>query len=175
MRPNPSLTARLRIGFAVLFALLLAVSLLGVGRLFQIRVDYEDDTASLFQLELEGEQMRSAFTSETTAVLGRRSPSREQFQRSAKAFQDSADEAAGRTGGNTRLAGRLQHWEASEGAWRRAVGEPILRGGQPPLRTQRRLTRTATEAGRNLTAATQAARDDARTQARDDTRDTTML
>src|SRR5262249_29132807 len=45
MRFNPSLTARLRIGFVLLFALLLLVSLLGVGRLFQIRVDYENDTS----------------------------------------------------------------------------------------------------------------------------------
>ena len=108
-------------------------------------------------------------------MLGPPTPSRVQFRRSAKAFQDSADERLGAPAATPAWPGQLQHWVASEGAWRRAVGEPIVRGGQPPLRTQRRLTRTATEAGRNLTAATQAAREDARTQARDDTRNTTIL
>ena len=68
MRLNPSLTARLRIGFVILFALLLAVSLLGVGRLFQIRVDFEDETTRYFQLELETEQLRSGFILEQAAV-----------------------------------------------------------------------------------------------------------
>ena len=67
MRFNPSLTARLRIGFVVLFAMLLVVSLFGVGRLFQIRVNYEDDTSRYFQLELESEHLRSAFILEQAA------------------------------------------------------------------------------------------------------------
>jgi hypothetical protein len=67
MRFNPSLTARLRIGFVVLFAMLLIVSLFGVGRLFQIRVNYEDDTSRYFQLELESEHLRSAFIVEQAA------------------------------------------------------------------------------------------------------------
>jgi len=57
---NPSLTARLRIGFLVLFALLLVVSLLGVGRLFQIRVNYENDITRHFQLELQSERSPAA-------------------------------------------------------------------------------------------------------------------
>ena len=63
MRFNPSLTTRLRIGFAVLFVLLGIVSLLGVGRLFQIRVDYEDDVSRYSQLELETERLRSVSSS----------------------------------------------------------------------------------------------------------------
>ena len=65
---NPSLTARLRIGFLVLFALLLVVSLLGVGRLFQIRVNYENDITRYFQLELQSERLRSAFILEQAAA-----------------------------------------------------------------------------------------------------------
>src|SRR3977135_1426257 len=68
MRVNPSLTARLRIGFLVLFALLLVVSLLGVGRLFQIRVDYENNITRYFQLELESERLRSAFILEQASA-----------------------------------------------------------------------------------------------------------
>ncbi len=68
MRFNPSLTARLRIGFLILFTLLLAVSLLGVGRLFQIRVDFEDETSRYFQLELEAERLGSSFILEQAAI-----------------------------------------------------------------------------------------------------------
>ena len=68
MRFNPSLTSRLRIGFLVLFALLMLVSLLGVGRLFQVRVNYEDDITRSFQLELESERLRSAFILEQAAA-----------------------------------------------------------------------------------------------------------
>ena len=52
----------------MLFALLLVVSLLGVGRLFQIRVNYENDITRYFQLELESERLRSAFILEQAAA-----------------------------------------------------------------------------------------------------------
>ena len=52
----------------MLFALLLVVSLLGRGRLFQIRVDYENDITRYFQLELESERLRSAFILEQAAA-----------------------------------------------------------------------------------------------------------
>ena len=52
----------------MLFALLLLVSLLGVGRLFQIRVDYENAITRNFQLELESERLRSAFILEQAAA-----------------------------------------------------------------------------------------------------------
>src|SRR6058998_3490729 len=96
MRFNPSLTARLRIGFVVLFALLLVVSLLGVGRLFQIRVNYEDDTSRYFQLELESERMRSAFVLEQAAVRApspHQSPSRTEVSGAAASFSQAADRA----------------------------------------------------------------------------------
>src|SRR5687768_17350509 len=93
---NPSLTARLRIGFVLLFALLSAVSLLGVGRLFQIRVNYEDDTARLFQLELESERMRSAFILEQAAVRSPspdQGPSRAELTGAATSFTQAAERA----------------------------------------------------------------------------------
>jgi signal transduction histidine kinase len=175
MRPNPSLTARLRIGFAVLFALLLAVSLLGVGRLFQIRVDYEDSTTRLFQLELEAERMSSAFVLEQSAVLGPGAANNEQLARAGKEFQTSAERAADLTGGDTGLAGQLQRWVTSERAWQQDVAEPLLQGRDPPENTQRKLTNAVTAAGENLTQGAQSAREGARREARNDTRNTTLM
>jgi signal transduction histidine kinase len=175
MRPNPSLTARLRIGFAVLFALLLAVSLLGVGRLFQIRVDYEDTTSRLFQLELESERMRSAFILEQTAVLGAPRVNEPQLTEATGEFQASSERAAGLTGGDTALAGQLQRWVTREGAWGQAVAEPALRGERPPEKAEQKLTTAVTSAGQRLTAGAQEARESARSEARDDTRATTLM
>jgi signal transduction histidine kinase len=175
MRPNPSLTARLRIGFAVLFALLLAVSLLGVGRLFQIRVDYEDTTSRLFQLELEAGSMRSAFILEQSSVLGPGRADGGQLARAAEEFESASVRAAGLTGGDTALAGQLQRWVAREGAWRRVVAEPSARGAEPPGKTEEKLTTAVTSAGAVLTKGAQAARESARGDARDDTRTTTLM
>src|SRR4029450_628326 len=96
MRVNPSLTARLRIGFLVLFALLLIVSLLGVGRLFQIRVDYENDITRYFQLELQSERLRSAFILEQAAVrpaTAHQQPSQAELDAAAASFAAAAGEA----------------------------------------------------------------------------------
>jgi signal transduction histidine kinase len=165
----------MRIGFGVLFALLMAVSLIGVGRLFQIRVDYEDETARLFQLELEGERMRSAFVLEQAAVVRFRDPSRAQLDRAADEFRAASDHAAERIAGDTELATRLEGWLASEQAWRQAVAEPLLRGVTPPEAAQGRRIAAAAAAGRALGDGAQAAREDARTDARADTRDTTIV
>ena len=115
MRFNPSLTSRLRIGFIVLFALLLLVSLLGVGRLFQIRVDYEDDIRAPFQIELESERLRSAFILEQAASLGApgQQPSRAQYEAATAGFTAAAARARDESGGNTTLAGELQRWVTS--------------------------------------------------------------
>src|SRR5262245_66630220 len=102
MRFNPSLTARLRIGFVLLFALLLLVSLLGVGRLFQIRVNYENDTSRYFQIELQSERMRSAFILEQAAVRAP-APSRVEFNSATKSFAEAANRAADLTENDNEL------------------------------------------------------------------------
>src|SRR5690349_13756886 len=117
MRVNPSLTARLRIGFGVLFALLLAVSLLGVGRLFQIRVNYEDDITKFFQLELESEQLRSAFILEQAAArppTSHQKPSQAELDRAAGGFNDTLSRARGDAGSDAALNLRLDQLSASE-------------------------------------------------------------
>ena len=50
-RLNPSLANRLTIGFAIAFALLAGLAVIGVGRLFQERRDYENATARSYQRE----------------------------------------------------------------------------------------------------------------------------
>src|SRR5512132_2158575 len=178
MRFNPSLTARLRIGFLVLFALLLLVSLLGVGRLFQVRVNYEDDITRYFQLELESERLRSAFILEQAAArpaTTHRQPSQAEFNRASTSFSDAAERTRDLTGTNTVLAAKLDQPVANEAAWRRAVAEPLVHGMIPPVPVERRLTSAVTNSSEGLAAATRAARDSSRDHARSETRNTTLL
>ncbi len=49
---SPSLANRLRIGFAIGFAILTAIAVIGVGRLIQQRQDFEDSIARSYQVEM---------------------------------------------------------------------------------------------------------------------------
>jgi two-component system sensor histidine kinase BaeS len=49
---NPSLANRLRIGFAIGFAILTAMAVVGVGRFIQQRQDFEDSIARSYQVEM---------------------------------------------------------------------------------------------------------------------------
>jgi signal transduction histidine kinase len=178
MRFNPSLTSRLRIGFLVLFALLLLVSLLGVGRLFQVRVNYEDDITRFYQLELESERLRSAFIFEQAATrpaTARQQPSQADLNRASASFSDAATRARELTGTGAMLAASLDQLVASEAAWRKGVAEPLVRGKIPPAPIERRLTRAVVASGDGLAIATRAARDTSRDDARTETRNTTLL
>lgn len=178
MRFNPSLTTRLRIGFAVLFVLLGIVSLLGVGRLFQIRVNYEDDVSQYFELELEAERLRSAFILEQAAVRApstRQRPNPIELNRAADSFADAAARAQEAAATEAVLAANLEQLVASETAWRQAVARPLLRGQAPPPRVERRLTSAVTTSTDELANSTRAARDGSRDDARTDTRNTTIL
>jgi two-component system sensor histidine kinase BaeS len=64
---SPSLANRLRIGFAICFAVLTAMAVIGVGRFIQQRQDFEDGIARSYQAELaatarltQGEDPRAA-------------------------------------------------------------------------------------------------------------------
>src|ERR1700754_634199 len=128
MRFNPSLTSRLRIGFLVLFALLLLVSLLGVGRLFQVRVNYEDDITRFFQLELESERVRSAFILEQAAArppVGQKLPSQPAISQAAANFSVAVDRARDQAGDDAQLNADLNRLVAAETAWRQNVAQPL--------------------------------------------------
>ena len=49
---SPSLANRLRIGFAIGFAVLTAMAVIGVGRFIQQRQDFEDAIARSYQVEM---------------------------------------------------------------------------------------------------------------------------
>jgi signal transduction histidine kinase len=51
-RLSPSLANRLRIGFAIGFAILTALAVIGVGRFIQQRQDFEDQIARSYQVEM---------------------------------------------------------------------------------------------------------------------------
>jgi signal transduction histidine kinase len=175
---NPSLTARLRIGFLVLFALLLVVSLLGVGRLFQIRVDYENDITRYFQLELQTERLRSAFILEQAAArpaTAHQQPSQVELNQAAASFTDAAGRARDLTEDDTVLVTKLDQLIASEAAWRKSVAEPLIHLKVPPAAAERRLTSAVTNSGEAMATDTRTARDTARDNARTDTRNTTIL
>ena len=160
MRFNPSLTSRLRIGFLVLFALLLLVSLVGVGRLFQVRVNYEDDITRSFQLELESERLRSAFILEQAAVrpaAGQQLPSQAEINRAAANFGDAVDRARDLTGDDAELNSDLSQLVASETAWRQSVAQPLIQGKIPKPAVEQRLTRAVTNSGEELATATREA------------------
>jgi signal transduction histidine kinase len=178
MRVNPSLTSRLRIGFLVLFALLLLVSLLGVGRLFQVRVNYEDDITNSFQLELESEGLRSAFILEQAASrppTAQQPPSRAALNRAAANFADSVGRAQDLTADDPDLSSKLAQLVANEAAWRQQIAEPLVNGKIPPTAVERRLTTAVTTSGEALATAARNARDDSRDHARTETRNTTLL
>jgi signal transduction histidine kinase len=178
MRFNPSLTARLRIGFLVLFALLLVVSLVGVGRLFQIRVDYENDITRNFQLELESERLRSAFILEQAAARpasAHQKPSQVELNQAAASFSDAAKRAGDLTGGDAVLTAKLQKVIAGEAAWRKRVAQPLVQGSVPANGLEQQLTSAVTNAGESLAVETRDARDASRDHARSETRNTTIL
>ena len=172
------MTSRLRIGFLVLFALLLLVSLVGVGRLFQVRVNYEDDITRSFQIELESERLRSGFILEQAAVrpaAGQKLPSQAELNRAAANFGDAVDRAQGLSGDDADLNSDLSRLVASETAWRQSVAQPLIQGKIPKPAVEQRLTRAVTNSGDALATATRSARDDSRDHARSETRTTTLL
>ena len=178
MRFNPSLTSRLRIGFLVLFALLLLVSLLGVGRLFQVRVNYEDDITRFSQLELESERLRSAFILEQAAArpaIGQKLPSQTELNRAAANFSEAAGRAHDLTGDEAGLSSSLSQLIANEAAWRKKVAQPLVNGNIPSPGLESRLTKEVTNSGDALATGTRSARDDSRDDARAETRNTTLL
>jgi signal transduction histidine kinase len=178
MRVNPSLTSRLRIAFVVLLLLLGAVSFLGVGRLFQIRVHYEDDLTRYFQVEVQSERLRSAFILEQAAArpaTTHQQPDQAALNEAANSFTDAAKRTQELIGSNADLAGRLNRLLASEAAWRQSVGEPLVRGQVPGPGVERQLTADVTSSAESLATGARTSQDDARSTARSDTRNTLYL
>lgn len=145
-----SLANRLRIGFALAFALLAAVAIIGVGRLFHLRQDYEDATTRSFSLQVAVERMQQAFASETAAVAGAQGDAvgeRAGFAASARAESRAAVAAVPLAAGLDPAEQLLGRRISAGGRWRREVAGPVLGGTIPPATVQTRLANAVVRSG----------------------------
>lgn len=82
---SPSLANRLRIGFAICFAVLTAMAVIGVGRFIQQRQDFEDGIARSYQVEIQARSQIAhgnhphAARAVVAAQAGRRNELRDQI------------------------------------------------------------------------------------------------
>lgn len=175
---NPSLANRLRIGFAITFALLAGVTVIGVGRLFQLRQDYEDEITRSFQLELAGEHLRQAFLIEQSALRGAatdRAEARQRYEAAAATSDAAADDARGLAEDDPQAQRMLAEEVAAERQWRGLVARPALRGRAPPAERQQVLAGAVVSAGDGLIASQAGERAELRDKVSDDTRKTALL
>lgn len=175
---NPSLANRLRIGFAITFALLAGVTVIGVGRLFQLRQNYEDSTSRSFQLEIAGEHMRQSFLVEQSALrtaAGNRAAARRHFEAAAATSDSAASDARSLTDSDTRAQALLAQTVSAEKRWRAAVANPALAGRPPPASTQQSLAGAVVRPGDGLIASQGTERAHLRSKVSDDTRKTALL
>ncbi len=172
---KPSLANRLRIGFGLLLALLGLVTLIGVGRLFQLRQDYEDDNSRAFQLELAAERMRSAFILEQ-ASLREAVPGRA----ARKTYGSAVD-----TGRRARAAARdvargdavrlLARRTAAERRWQAGVARDLLHGRTPPRARETALASAVAAADNRLVDSARRTRSKLHQDISDKTRTTLIL
>jgi signal transduction histidine kinase len=174
-----SVTSRLRIGFAVLIALITVVSVLGVGRLFQVREDFEDSSAHYANLALQNERMRSTFVLEQAALGGPggrdQRQRRQAFNRAAAAATAATNEAQTLAEGEAGISTAIEGRRAAETAWRGRVAKPILAGGSPPPDVDRRLTTAVAKGGNDIDLAIGAARATSRDRSNNDTHSVVIL
>ena len=177
---NPSLANRLRIGFAITFALLAGVTVIGVGRLFQLRQDFEDDTTRSFQLEIAGEHLRQAFLVEQSALRGADHRSGRSPRPLRAARNETADTAAADARGlaeDDRARRRCSATRlAAERRWRQQIATPLLRGPRPPAVASRHGSPSAViDAGDADRRRRPSAREALRDEVSDDTGKTALL
>jgi signal transduction histidine kinase len=175
---NPSLANRLRIGFAITFALLAGVTVLGVGRLFQLRQNYEDSITRSFQLEIAGEHMRQAFLVEQAALRGSatdRAGARARFRAASATSDNAAADARGLTGDDAHAQQLLAQSVAAEKQWRSGVADPALAGRPPPPARQQALASAVNQPTNALIASQSAERTNLRDKVSNDTRKTALL
>jgi signal transduction histidine kinase len=81
-RLSPSLANRLRIGFAIGFAVLTAMAVIGVARFIQQRQDFEDSIARSYQVEMVARERLAGGTGGKTAkaVVGQQIQHREELR-----------------------------------------------------------------------------------------------
>jgi len=141
----------------LLIVLLGVVSVLGVGRLFQVREDFEDTNARYFRLEIESEKIRSAFVLEQAALAAAQSahdqPSQARAYKRARQASVSSQRTARLWAADDAAVQRLlDRRVAAEVAWEQGVAKPLLAGKPSPAAKQLRLTRQVAQTGTALTS-----------------------
>ena len=175
---NPSLANRLRIGFAITFALLAGVTVIGVGRLFQLRADYEDEIRRSYEVELTGENLRQAFLVEQSAVQNvaiAPSQARENYQAATETADSAVAEARDLTEDDPEARELLADVIAAERTWRQSVGGPALQGRAPPPDRQNLLADNVNSAQAALIGSQADERSELRSSVNDDTDKTLLL
>jgi signal transduction histidine kinase len=176
---NPSLANRLRIGFAITFALLAGVTVIGVARLFQLRENFEDKLTRSYQLELAGEHLRQTFLVEQATLRGatadRRGATR-RFKGATRITRANLAAARELAGDDASARHLLRRRVAADRRWRRHVANPILAGrAPPPAAEQRRLARSVLDAAQAMIAREGVRRESLRSDVTDDTQKTALL
>ena len=129
-RLSPSLANRLRIGFAIGFAVLTAMAVIGVGRFIQQRQDFEDSIARSYQVEMVARERiaRGTGGERARAVVAQRQRRSELRDEISGDTRDTALlVAAGLIAGLTGAAAPLQRPDLLDAPAARGAG----RGGRP--------------------------------------------
>jgi two-component system sensor histidine kinase ResE len=175
---NPSLATRLRVGFVLVLIVLGGVTVAGVGRLFQLRRDFENASSRSYQLELATERMRSAFVLEQASLTRfNREPkaSRSAYRAAAATYAQTTAAAQPLAAHDVTAAQLLGGLTGAEATWRQRVGDAILAKRGPPRFEQRNLARDVLDAGAAIASYEHAARDRERRRTARDTRHTLAL
>jgi signal transduction histidine kinase len=175
---NPTIGSRLRLGFGIMLVLLVAVTVFGVGRLFQLRQDFEGDNGRAFQLELAAERLRSAFILEQAALRGSgrsRAAKLREYRQAADVADNAAAAALSLIGGDDPSDRALRSTLAAERRWRNGVAGPILRARPPNPQTAARRAGDVVNAVNQLLAHQRSRRVELRKDVRDESRRTAIF
>lgn len=173
-----SLANRVRIGFAITFALLVGVTVVGAALLFQARHDYEQETTRSFESEIAAERMRQSFLIEQMALPGAVEGDERSLERlraaQAEGGQATAD-ARALVSDDEQIVSLIESRIAALAQWRKSVVRPALAGQIPSEDVQTRLGQRVLTADRALIRAERERRVSLSDNVNDSTRDTTVL
>ena len=173
-----SLANRVRIGFAITFALLVGVTVIGAALLFEARHDYEQATTRSFESEIAAERMRQTFLIEQMALPAAAAGDERSLDRLRQA-QDEGEQAVADAralgDADARVVELIGSHEAALERWRALVVAPALSGDPPAEGLQARLGQRVLDADRALIRTERERRVQLADNVSDSTRDTTIL
>ncbi|HZJ29558.1 MAG TPA: histidine kinase dimerization/phospho-acceptor domain-containing protein, partial [Solirubrobacterales bacterium] len=173
-----SLANRMRIGFAIAFAALVGVTVLGAASIYETRHNFEQATTRSFESEIAAERMRQTFLIEQMALPAAGAGDRRSAQRLERARRDGAAaeaDARALAGGEAETVALIDARAAAAERWRARVAQPVLARRAPPEAVQRRLGQQVLNADRDLIRSERERRVELSEGVADSTRDTTLL